>query len=538
MGIHFLQTYIENQVPESCVPANIGYQCSKALTRGRSNVLIVDLMATVGKSYEGLNHFNGGDFAAFKERWKKFLKRCEDSGIKLIFVTDGVNLKSKRSTWVRRRYSSLENFVIPTFDALKKHYYPPEDIIHRSRILPCLMLSNLLRYEFGYKDSIFTSSPNQDADKACAALAETENAFGVLTEDTDFMALQFSVHTCVFSVKNLNMESLDTVLYDRSKLAANLGLELKQLPVFATLKGNDYISYEELRSFHYRLLGSKSRRMDYFDVIRSVASFVRRNLGGNIDYDRLAIQVFGYQENKPQVLKASVESYILNETDLNEPLGSCNFETKDTGWADLLNLHDNHNSKVFHLMCGAPYEQSTCLEDYRNTALPKVSHLFSGVRKRLYGILFYEKADALNAERSEFVISIEEWCMAGPESLDGPQWVKPTIPPTGSHPGLKELWKDRHRREFSESSPEKGTNYFLRWKLFSWIVHPLADRLLFQEIKGEDMYMVCQLFLMQHEPTQPILAEFEVKAFILMHLRLKSMSCQRHFELDFVPRPR
>ena len=131
MGIHFLQTYIENQVPESCVPSNIGEQCTKATSKGRSNVLIVDLMATVGKSYEGLNHFNGGDFAAFKERWKKFLQRCENVGIKLIFVTDGVNLKSKRQNWVRRRYNSLESFVIPAFDALKKHHYPPEEITQR-----------------------------------------------------------------------------------------------------------------------------------------------------------------------------------------------------------------------------------------------------------------------------------------------------------------------------------------------------------------------------------------------------------------------
>ena len=405
--------------------------------------------------------------------------------------------------------------------------------------MPCLTLANLLRYELGYKDSIFTSSPNQDADKACAALIEKYNAFGVLSEDTDFMVLQFSVQTCVFSVNNLNMETLDTILYDRSKVAKNLGLELKELPVFATLKGNDYVSYEELRTFHQKILGTKSRKVDYCDVIRSVASFVRRNLRHNIDFDRLSIQVFGFQEESER-LKASVESYILTETDLIEPLGTYNIETKDAGWAELLNLYNNHNSKIFHLMCGAPYEQSTCLEDYRNTALPKVAQLFSGIRKRLYGILFYEKVNALNADRSDFVISIEEWCMAGPESLKSPQWVKPLIPPAGSHPGLKELWMGRDSREFGEGPPEKDANFFLRWKLFSWVVSPLADHLLFQEIKDEDMYMVCQLFLMQHEPVQPILAEFEAKAFILMHLRLKSMSEREKisFHLDFVPRPR
>ena len=39
----------------------------------------------------------------------------------------------------------------------------------------------LLMYELGYEDSVLTSSPNQDADKACAGIIEKYNAFqGVL----------------------------------------------------------------------------------------------------------------------------------------------------------------------------------------------------------------------------------------------------------------------------------------------------------------------------------------------------------------------
>ena len=142
MGIHFLQTYLECEVPDACVKINIGDACHAS---SRSNVLIIDLMAIVGKSYDGLNHFNGGDFAAFKCRWKDFLQRCEHIGMKLIFVCDGVSLQTKRQTWIKRRYSSMNNFVLPTFDALKKNEYPPEDILLKSRVLPCLMLVYYLR---------------------------------------------------------------------------------------------------------------------------------------------------------------------------------------------------------------------------------------------------------------------------------------------------------------------------------------------------------------------------------------------------------
>ena len=160
MGIHFLQTYLEKEVPEACVNINIIEACHAT---SRSNTLIIDLMAMVicflisiwtllfrvifqiGKSYEGLNYFSGGDFAAFKCRWKGFLQKCEHAGVKLIFVCDGVSLQTKRQTWIRRRYSSMNNFVLPAFDALKKHEYPPDDILLKSRVLPCLMLVHYLR---------------------------------------------------------------------------------------------------------------------------------------------------------------------------------------------------------------------------------------------------------------------------------------------------------------------------------------------------------------------------------------------------------
>ena len=111
------------------------------------------------------------------------------------------------------------------------------------------------RYELGYDQWVFTSSPNQDADKACAAMAEKYNAFGILSQDTDFLIHQYSEKILFFSIKHLNVKTLDTIVYDRQKLASHLGLEMHQFPLLATLKGNDIVFFEDLKGFHQRLTG-------------------------------------------------------------------------------------------------------------------------------------------------------------------------------------------------------------------------------------------------------------------------------------------
>ena len=101
---------------------------------------------------------------------------------------------------------------------------------------------------------MFTSSPAQDADKACAGIIEKYKAFGILTNDTDFLIHQFSPEAFVFSIKHLDLETLNTKAYDRQKLANYLKLRITQLPLLATLKGNDIVPFKDLTRFHRSLV--------------------------------------------------------------------------------------------------------------------------------------------------------------------------------------------------------------------------------------------------------------------------------------------
>ena len=119
-------------------------------------------------------------------------------------------------------------------------------------------------------------------------------------------------------------------------------------------------------------------------------------------------------------------------------------------WNELKCNFSDYGSKIFQLMCGAPFDWGCCLEDYsKNSSLPKVAELLRGPRARMYGILFLEKPGALNEDESDFVFKVEELAMTGPGSLDVPKRVKPIMPPVQDHPGLKAMWKDQKDRKFN-----------------------------------------------------------------------------------------
>ena len=58
------------------------------------------------------------------------------------------------------------------------------------------------------------------------------------------------------------------------------------------------------------------------------------------------------------------------------------------------------------------------------------------------------------------------------------------------------------------------------------------------EIEPQHFAMVCMLYAMQHERKQPLLTSNEVKACILMHLRLKNDDTEEFEAEIFVPKPR
>ena len=260
-----------------------------------------------------VDDINGGDFVRYKDAWVKILDQLKKAGIKAIFVCDGGLPDSRRKVWIKRRYGKMKSDIIPMLNSIRQGQYP-----NLHRVAPSkYRAAKLLMYELGYEDSVLTSSHNQDGDKACAGIIEKYNAFGVLTDDSDFLIHQFSSDVFVFSIKDLNLKTLDTKVYDKKKLANYLGLSLTQLPLFATLNGNDIVSSKDLTKFH-KSLGSK----DSFELVSKVAAYIKTECQ-NSKPDSLAamfaLKIFN-NRNKAVIIQESLDSYELTEENLKNPL--------------------------------------------------------------------------------------------------------------------------------------------------------------------------------------------------------------------------
>lgn len=276
-----------------------------------------------------------------------------------------------------------------------------------------------------------------------AALAEKYNAFGILANDSDYLIYQVSLDVQIFSCQDLNINNLNTKSFDRKKLASHLGLTIEQLPLLATLVGNDLVLYNDPEASHFKQSLSKGERLSSHELIIQLAEFIKNN--PNISLETLASKLFPKSDitDKAQLLKKSIDSYKLTDDVLEQPLGNLAeiLESQPSvEWAELMAM--KKYTQLFDLMNGCAQDLAIQFEDPSpsDPFLPLSRDLMKQIRQRTYGVLLYEKPGAW--VNNEFVITVSEWFLE--EEL-----LKPILSRKAQnlHPGLRALW---------QSSKQKG----------------------------------------------------------------------------------
>jgi hypothetical protein len=79
-----------------------------------------------------------------------------------------------------------------------------------------------------------------ECDVEVAEYAVRNECFGILAQDSDYMIFDSAPY--YLSSQFLNIDSLETTNYDREAFAWHLGLTVDQLPLLASLIGNDVIN--------------------------------------------------------------------------------------------------------------------------------------------------------------------------------------------------------------------------------------------------------------------------------------------------------
>ncbi|GFS28342.1 constitutive coactivator of peroxisome proliferator-activated receptor gamma [Nephila pilipes] len=226
-------------------------------TYGCQPVIVVDGSNVVSWIYlakeNSLECIYGGQWLQFVNILKKFKMRFENIGVKLVFIFDGTICSSKRQTWIQRTEEKSEK-IASLFNLIRQNNNKAikqcENIPISLRILARIALKEL-------DIEMYQTNKEVDPDNFIADYAnKNDSVFAILSSDTDFIIYQTKPH---LSLYHLDLSSMRTILYDRKCFAERyLNIQVKQLPLFACLMGNDSIPYDDLKSFHEQFLDGES----------------------------------------------------------------------------------------------------------------------------------------------------------------------------------------------------------------------------------------------------------------------------------------
>lgn len=166
------------------------------------------------------------------------------AGAELVFFADGNVQPGKIDLWLHRqdeKFIKSQNIFNllgqgKTLEEMTK-YVDVNKEEFASMINSASVGKNLLK-KYG---QLFEPVSN-DCDLELANYARDNNAFAVLSNDSDFLI--YSGNWRVWNMQKLNYYQLTVVEYDKCALKSYLKLEQHQMPIYATLMGNDCLQFE------------------------------------------------------------------------------------------------------------------------------------------------------------------------------------------------------------------------------------------------------------------------------------------------------
>lgn len=213
---------------------------------------------------------------------------------------------------------------------------------------------------------------NVECDTELSRYATMNNAVAVVADDTDFLI--YEGNWKYWSARSLNLAKLTTREYCRPALRMALGLTQKQLPIFATLAGNDIIRYDFVQPFHHRLRLTRNNRFD------KLAHFVRsKNIGIN-DVENISQAIFGSIEDQfVSLVQESISTYDIHY----EP----------TSESDLLTQNSAFETSFYTFLNGLPFNMTLMFYDLRRDDFISYYDIVVPIVKRQIGFVRQHKND-------------------------------------------------------------------------------------------------------------------------------------------------
>nr|XP_029725225.1 uncharacterized protein LOC109410467 [Aedes albopictus] len=156
----------------------------------------------------------------------------------------------------------------------------------------------------------------RECDQQMAAFANETGALAIMTDDSDMLIYEGSWR--FWCVHELSVTKFTMMEYDRVALRAHLGLDPAQMPLLATLVGNDLVDSKALGNFHHRI-GHRSSGHHGMNNISNVARFIREHM--DLTDERILIEALEFCVNRRALMERFRESlgcYRMNYRAFNE----------------------------------------------------------------------------------------------------------------------------------------------------------------------------------------------------------------------------
>ncbi|XP_023377501.1 constitutive coactivator of peroxisome proliferator-activated receptor gamma isoform X7 [Pteropus vampyrus] len=306
MGVRGLQGFVGSACPHTRTAVNFKElaELHRNQHPGCAPTVVVDAMCCLRYWYTPESWVCGGQWREYFAALRDFVKAFTTVGIKLVFFFDGMVEQGKRAVWVRRRLKNNQE-IARIFHYIKSHREQP------GRNMFFLPSGLAIFTRFALKTlGQETLCSLQEADYEVASYGLQHNCLGILGEDTDYLIYD----TCpYFSISELCLDSLDTVMLCREKLCESLELSLADLPLLACLLGNDTVPEGLFESFRFQCLSSYTSARKNSDkrgnVILAVADHISKVLRLHQGEKKLE-EMLPLGQNKALFYKG-VASYLL-----------------------------------------------------------------------------------------------------------------------------------------------------------------------------------------------------------------------------------
>lgn len=304
-----------------------------------------------------------------------------------------------------------------------------------------------------FKENLSTTLQNVECDTELSRYATQNNALAVVADDTDFLI--YEGNWKYWSARNLNFAQLTTMEYCRSALRMTLGLAPKQLPILATVAGNDIIRQEYVQPLH-RLL-----RISRYNRFTKLAQFVRSN---KTDVASISQAIFGSTANQYANLVAeSIGTYDINYEPANE--------------VDVLTEKSAFETCFYTFLNGLPYNITLIFSDLRRTDFLSYCDVLVPIVKRQIGFVRQHKNDP---NYRQTIVAKLDHSQPYKEFNITPEY------PTITLPSLLDVTFDKNEHLNS-----------LRFKLLSWLIFGSGQEALrIEEVPRHYMVVVTTLKLL------------------------------------------